>query len=86
MSALDPIVKKVLNNIRAQGKYITKALAYLIAETLMNPNTGRFYSEDPIDAPIADTMTANCIDIISNSADDINFKTMKLQISSCCVM
>jgi hypothetical protein len=28
-------------------------------------------------------MTAMCIDIISNSSDDISFKTMKLQISSC---
>lgn len=82
MSALDTIVKKVLNNIRAQGKYITKALAHLIAETLLNPDTGRFYSEDPIDGQTADTMAAKCIEIISNSAEDINFKTMKLQISS----
>lgn len=81
MSSLDQVVKQVLNSVRSKGSYITKALAHFVVETLYNPDTKRFYSEDYIDTEKAELMTKKCVQLIENMDAEIDFRTMKLQIS-----
>lgn len=77
---IDSAVKQILNAGRSKGKYITKALAHYVAETLVNPTTGLFYSEENIDDKTVSEVVKKSLEIIEQDQDP-GYLTQKMQLS-----
>lgn len=80
MASLNDIVKLIVNTLRADGKMVTKAVAHIVAETIYNPETGKFYAEGPIDERSAQIVVAKAIEALKSSGDN-TFMTLLMQIS-----
>lgn len=75
----DKIVKEIVNYGLTNRQYITRPWAHFVAETLYNPETGRFYSEDPIDEAKSKEIVKKAIASMQGE-EDVLFKTHKMQL------
>ena len=80
MASLSDIVKLIVNTLRADGKIVTKAVAHIVAETVYNPDTGKFFAEGPIDERSAQIVVDKAIEALKSSGDN-TFMTLLMQIS-----
>lgn len=80
MASLDDVVRLIVNSLRADGKIVTKAVAHVVAETIYNPDTGKFFAEGPLDDKAVQTVVQKAVESLKNS-EDITFMTLMMQIS-----
>ena len=81
MASLNDIVKQIVSTLRADGKIVTKAVAHIVAETVFNPETGKFFAEGPIDENSGQIVVQRAVQALKNT-DDITFMTLMMQISN----
>lgn len=79
-SKMAGIIKQILNNGRLQGKYITRGTAHFLAETLVDPETGNFYTEASLNEATMQVVSKKALEIIMEDSSLV-YKTIKLQIS-----
>lgn len=78
MTDLGFIVKMVIYKCRELGNPVTETLAAYIAQTTMNPQSGRFYLEKQINQEEATILVENTIERLQQTEPSLN--TIKLQI------
>jgi hypothetical protein len=78
MTDLGFIVKMVIYKCRELGNPVTETLAAYIAQTTMNPQSGRFYLEKQINQEEATILVEDTIARLQHTEPSLN--TIKLQI------
>ena len=81
MTSLGDIVKQVVNTLRADGVVVTKAVAHVVAETVYNPDTGKFFAEGALDEHSASIVIRKTVESLRNS-EEITFMALMMQISN----
>lgn len=76
----DSVVKQLLNNGRANGRKITKALAHFLAQTVYNGQTRLFFSESEIKEEDEKEMVKKLLALLEDEGN-IKYKTVRMQIN-----
>lgn len=79
MADLDIIVKMIIYKCRELGNPVTEPLAAYVAQTIINPDTGKFYMEGQLSEEEAKELAERVIDRLQETKSS-SLNTIKLQI------